>query len=211
MGVWGQDTLTRDVVRAVHEARDTGEIKGDSKVGLSALPDFQLLYKLAGHLQAWRSGLDTLCKSCEKREIKTGSWAFKGSSGEVGGHLGWKGSECRAGIRLWWGAFRPDRFLHSQGQGVVGKGTFLNWVLCSFVFAFQTCLPMDTSKAVAYYENFLKFVLNREVSLIQSWLVWFSGLSAGLQTERSPVRFPVRAHAWVAGQVPGGDLQEVTN
>ena len=34
------------------------------------------------------------------------------------------------------------------------------------------------------------------------WLVWLSGLSAGLRTKRSPVRFPVRAHAWVVGQVP---------
>ena len=31
---------------------------------------------------------------------------------------------------------------------------------------------------------------------------WLSGLSEGLITKRSPVRFPVRAHAWVAGQVP---------
>ena len=30
-----------------------------------------------------------------------------------------------------------------------------------------------------------------------------SGLSAGLWIKGSPVRFPVRAHAWVAGQVPG--------
>ena len=30
----------------------------------------------------------------------------------------------------------------------------------------------------------------------------FSGLSADLQTKGSPVRFPVRARAWVAGQVP---------
>ena len=36
----------------------------------------------------------------------------------------------------------------------------------------------------------------------QPWLVWLSGLSANLQTKRSLVRFPVRAHAWVAGQVP---------
>ena len=32
--------------------------------------------------------------------------------------------------------------------------------------------------------------------------MWLSGLSARLQTERSQVRFPVRAHAWVVGQVP---------
>ena len=33
-------------------------------------------------------------------------------------------------------------------------------------------------------------------------LVWLSGLSASLQTTGSPVPFPVRAHAWVVGQVP---------
>ena len=35
------------------------------------------------------------------------------------------------------------------------------------------------------------------------WLMWLCGLSSGLQTERSLVPFPVRAHAWVAGQVLG--------
>ena len=34
------------------------------------------------------------------------------------------------------------------------------------------------------------------------WLVWISGLSAGLWTKRLLVQFPVRAHAWGAGQVP---------
>ena len=38
---------------------------------------------------------------------------------------------------------------------------------------------------------------------IWPWLVWLSGLSASLGTEKSPVQFPFRAHAWVAGQVPG--------
>ena len=32
--------------------------------------------------------------------------------------------------------------------------------------------------------------------------MWLSGLSAGLWTKGQPVQFPVRAHAWVAGQVP---------
>ena len=36
------------------------------------------------------------------------------------------------------------------------------------------------------------------------WLVWLSGKSAGLRNGRSLVRFPVRAHAWVAGQVLSG-------
>ena len=34
------------------------------------------------------------------------------------------------------------------------------------------------------------------------WLVWLSGLSAGLWSKGSLVPFLVRAHAWVAGQVP---------
>ena len=41
---------------------------------------------------------------------------------------------------------------------------------------------------------------------IQPWLVCLSGLNTSLLTERSPVRFPVRVHAWVAGQVPGGGV-----
>ena len=36
------------------------------------------------------------------------------------------------------------------------------------------------------------------------WLVWLNGLSVGLRTKGPRVGFPVRAHAWVAGQVPSG-------
>ena len=35
------------------------------------------------------------------------------------------------------------------------------------------------------------------------WLLWLSTLSASLWTKGFQVRFPVRAHAWVVGQVPG--------
>ena len=34
------------------------------------------------------------------------------------------------------------------------------------------------------------------------WLAWLSGLSTSLQTQGSPVQFPVKAHAWVVGQAP---------
>ena len=37
---------------------------------------------------------------------------------------------------------------------------------------------------------------------MQPWLVRLSGLSTGLRTKGSLVHFPVRAHAWVAVQVP---------
>ena len=39
---------------------------------------------------------------------------------------------------------------------------------------------------------------------MRPWLVWLSKLSAGLRITGLPVQFPVRAHAWVAGQVPSG-------
>ena len=42
------------------------------------------------------------------------------------------------------------------------------------------------------------------------WLVWLSGLSAGLKIKGSPVQFPVRVHAWIVGQVPGWGVQEAT-
>ena len=37
---------------------------------------------------------------------------------------------------------------------------------------------------------------------LEPWLMWLSGMSIGLQTKRSLVRFLVGAHAWVADQVP---------
>ena len=37
------------------------------------------------------------------------------------------------------------------------------------------------------------------------WLVWLSGLSAGLRTKGSSVQFPVKAHAGVVGQGPSGE------
>ena len=40
--------------------------------------------------------------------------------------------------------------------------------------------------------------------ILKPWLVCLSGLSTGLQTKGSLVRFPVRAHVWAAGQVPSG-------
>ena len=38
----------------------------------------------------------------------------------------------------------------------------------------------------------------------ESWQVWLSELSTRLQSKGSPVQFPVRAHAWVTGQVVFG-------
>ena len=44
------------------------------------------------------------------------------------------------------------------------------------------------------------------------WPVWLSGLGIVPRNKGSLVRFPVRAHAWVAGSVPGGgDMGEATD
>ena len=37
---------------------------------------------------------------------------------------------------------------------------------------------------------------------LSPWLMWLSELSAYLQTKGLLVQFPVRAHAWVVGQIP---------
>ena len=45
---------------------------------------------------------------------------------------------------------------------------------------------------------------------MHTWLVWLSGLSAGLRMHGPPVQFPVRAHTWIVGQVPCRGLRRGT-
>ena len=40
------------------------------------------------------------------------------------------------------------------------------------------------------------------------WLVWLSCLAIILQTKRSSVQFPVGAHAWAVGSVPGWGVKQ---
>ena len=73
---------------------------------------------------------------------------------------------------------------------------------------------MELISLLRDYRNWLN-----HQKVLAPWLVWLRGLSAGLQTKRSLVQFPVRARAWVAGQAPSGrhvkspfgDVQEATN
>ena len=50
----------------------------------------------------------------------------------------------------------------------------------------------------------------KELQISPRW--WLSGLSTSLRTKGLLVRFPVKAHAWVAGQVrsPVGGATEAT-
>ena len=43
------------------------------------------------------------------------------------------------------------------------------------------------------------------------WLVWLSGLRTNLRTKRLPVRFPVRAHAWLQARSPVGGVQKAVD
>ena len=72
---------------------------------------------------------------------------------------------------------------------------------------FNYCLDMTPKTKATTTTNKLDFIKTQNVfasndtkeKTYMPWLVWLSGLSAGLRTKRSPVRFPVRAHAWVVG------------
>ena len=56
-------------------------------------------------------------------------------------------------------------------------------------------------KVVLFYlSNYMQW--NPASERRQPCLVWLTRLSAGLWVERSLVWFPVRTHAWIAGQVP---------
>ena len=62
----------------------------------------------------------------------------------------------------------------------------------------------DTLEVLHFYEESdIKNCSDKNRSMALAG-VWLSGLSACLRTKGSPVQFPDRAHAWVAGQVPSG-------
>ena len=53
-----------------------------------------------------------------------------------------------------------------------------------------------------FYMYYVKYIFPILLKNKWPWLVWLSGWSIGLQTQGLPVQFPVRAHAWVAGDAP---------
>ena len=67
------------------------------------------------------------------------------------------------------------------------KGTGVGREVKMFLFA---------DDMMSYLENLTEYTKKLP------WLVWLSGLSDSLRIKGLPVRFSVRAHAWVSGQVP---------
>ena len=64
---------------------------------------------------------------------------------------------------------------------------------------------MKKEQAVDIFNNMDEYIKWKKAQLkgsYQPWLVWLSGLNARLLSKESQIRFPVRAHAWVADQVP---------
>ena len=90
----------------------------------------------------------------------------------------------------------------SPQLGCIGEAT--DWFFSSSLLSKNTKSINQISMSSG--EEFLKIraIVIALSNNIEPWLVWLSGLSAGLQTKQSLVWFPVRAHAWVAGQMPSG-------
>ena len=65
---------------------------------------------------------------------------------------------------------------------------------------FLTCIYLLTWLIIKWFLMVYSYLLY--FTYLMPLLVWLSELSTGLQTKGLPVWFPVRAHAWVVGQVP---------
>ena len=52
-----------------------------------------------------------------------------------------------------------------------------------------------------FCKHFIKMYFKNKLCALAGVAQW---IECGLQTKGLPVRFPVRAHAWVAGHVPSG-------
>ena len=93
--------------------------------------------------------------------------------------------------------------------------------LCMMTYLSQVlldtdCLRLCHVKTLFSACSYVSFPITKWLYIFKvnnmPWLVRLSGFSAGLRTESLLVHFPVRAHAWVAGQVPRwGSVWEATN
>ena len=97
-----------------------------------------------------------------------------------------------------------------NSQQTRNKGNFLNLYLWKLNGGRLNTFPQKRLRTECPLSPFL-FDFALEVltnatgqvkEIKEHWLMWLSELSAGLQTKGLRVRFPVRVHAWVVGQVP---------
>ena len=83
---------------------------------------------------------------------------------------------------------------------------FFVWVLFSHYPDLVWILPLTFESFVIrhtlFYSLTLMLIIFKWTKFLP-WLMCLSGLNTSLRTKRLLVQFPVRAHAWVVGQVPG--------
>ena len=94
------------------------------------------------------------------------------------------------GLRTRWLSLR-----HSHASLLVGA------ICVQASFSAGKNQALKFKKAKIFVVFFLAIIYS-----VLPWLVWLSGLSAGLRTTGSPIQFLFRARAWVAGQVPIGGV-----
>ena len=74
-----------------------------------------------------------------------------------------------------------------------------HWCFISLSVSLSPLHPPPMPLPLSLWIN--KRILRWEFFFKLPWLMWLSVLSNSQQTKGSPVQFPVRAHAWVMGQV----------
>ena len=99
---------------------------------------------------------------------------------------------CMGVLSSWISKYIRELSLYSELTPLPSVSGFL------FVSLFWSFFACCWSSSYAWWSL---IIFNKELPL---WLVWLSGVRAGLWTQRSLVPLPVRTHAWVVGQVPGG-------
>ena len=99
------------------------------------------------------------------------------------------------------GVLRTNMQANPMGKGylVVSKPTYFQYTKPT---SFNTQRLDSPQNSPTYAHSDLAYGFCSLKKNFWFWLVWLSGLSTSLQTEGSPVLFPIGAHAWVAGQVP---------
>ena len=95
----------------------------------------------------------------------------------------------------------PWPCVHVSVQKGKGEGTRAGRGALEDAWHGVACFTRRTLGNVDGPETF-RVVCFMKIAHFLPWLLWLSGLSAGLRTKGSPVQLPVRAQAWVAGQVP---------
>ena len=110
------------------------------------------------------------------------------------------------GSKTCWRVYWMDELVEGWRDEVIGW-SWGNNILRRPSFFLQEPLCLSPPPALQPYHKHMHTYTSltlppSKLCLLLFLLVWFSGLSTSLPTKWSHPPFPVRTHAWVAGQVP---------